>query len=886
MQKFTKNVLKGVKSNFGRFLAIMAIVALGVGFLIGIMQATPDMKNTMSRYYIDNAAYDVDVKGIYGLSREDVRAIEAAEEVEAAVPVLSSDAMLLRGEAKLAARIVELPSVEDAPLNKLTLLEGRWPSSEIKDGVAEVVAVSSTNKIEKMELGTRLDFYLQDGEIDSTYGDIYAAEKFEVVGVVSSPDYYFIDSREVTSLGTGVLSAVLFAPKNTVYEDISVKPESIIELSKGANIFKLLNYELEESQTIAYTDCWVKLKGSDGYDRFTDSYKNFLEEVGSLEELAAASNARIDAKIADLKGDPFLSAALKDLNLSSAQWLFLDRASTNPSYVSFEMNVEKVEEIAGIFPVFFIVVAALVALTSMTRMVEEDRMQIGTFKALGYGNGRIMSKYLIYSSGATLIGCIVGILFGFSLLPSIFWQAYGSQYVLPPLIFGFSPWLAIAVFGIALAGTSLVTYFTCRTSLKEKPSALMQPKAPKAGKRILLERVGFLWNPMKFKWKATIRNIFRYKKNMLLTIVSVMGCTALILTGFGLNDSVLAASDLQYGKVVLYDSVVEYEGELPETGALRDFIGAESGEGEKYTSLYSESGRLVFNGGGENVELYLVEDASEFNSFVSLHKRGNSAIIDITKTDKSGYDLPAGAQAAVVVPENVASVYGVKKGDIIRYRSGNGKTAELVVYGVCENYTGTGTYMSRESYERLFGSVNDNTLFVKSGVAEADVDAVTGTLFGDRCVTSVDFVCTTLDMFEGLEGTMGLIIAVLVICAGGLAAIVLYNLTNINIEERRREIATLRVLGYRKREVAGYIYRESAILTIVGSAFGLLLGFLLHMFIVSRVSSVAMMFGKNIAGLSFLWAFLLTAAFAAIVYAFMLIKLYRIDMAESLKSNE
>ena len=878
MRKFTKNIIKEFKTGFGRFVAIMAIVALGVGFLIGIMQATPDMRNTMSDFYIDNAAYDIDVKGTYGLTESDVAAISAADGVETAVPVLSTDVSLAGEEGSIIGRVIAIPSLDAASLNHLTLAEGSWPSANVEDGVAEVVAVKATHVF--------LDIIVGDVfEIDatsSTYGDVYAAEKVRVSGIVTSPDYYYLDGREVTTLGSGVVETVLFAPQGTVYEDLT-------SLTVGAgsgnmSIIGILNTVLGEGNKIAYTDCWVGLTGTEDHARFTENYDTFVDDTAQkLETLGDTNSQTIASALETLKSNPMFSALLGDRTLADAQWMVLGRTDANVSYISYEMNVDKVEQIAGVFPIFFIVVAALVALTSMTRMVEEDRMQIGTFKALGYGNGRIMSKYLIYCCLATLIGCVVGVLFGFSLLPSIFWRAYATMYQLPSLKLGFSPWLALVVFGVALAGMVLVTWLTCRASLKEKPSTLMQPKAPKAGKRIALEHVGFLWKPLKFKWKATVRNIFRYKKNMLLTIISVMGCTALMLTGFGLNDSVLAATDLQYSKVILYDSVVGYSGELPSEGDLRDFIGTDA-EGERYISVYSESGSLAFDGGSENVELYLVEDFAQFNRFVSLHRRENSAIIDITAADADGYTLPEGAEGAVVVPENIAEVYGIEAGDIITYRSGV-RTASVVVYGVCENYTGTGTYMSRACYEKLFGAVDDNTLLVKSGTASGEVAAVTEKLLAAGA-TSVNFVSTDIEMFSGLESTMGLVIAVLVVCAGGLAAIVLYNLTNINIDERRREIATLRVLGYRKAEVAGYIYRESAILTIVGSLLGLALGFFLHMFIISRVNSVTMLFGKSIAGLSYLWSFLLTIAFAVIVYAFMLIKLYRIDMAESLKSNE
>ena len=877
MKKFNKYIVNEFKSGFGRFIAIMAIVALGVGFLIGVLQATPDMKSTMSNYYLDNHAYDADVKATFGMTKEDVDAIAALDGVEEAVPLISTDLVATVGETDAAVRLIGLDTddlKEGGYLNDLTLLEGAWP-----DAPGEVLALHGSNRFDDVAVGDTFELDAASG----TYQDVYAAETLTVVGVASSADYFYGDGREVTNVGSGVLDAVLVGCAQDLYD---LQKSTIFSVLNNEGVMGMLGADPIE---IAYTDVWVQFEGTEGHERFTSGYKDFLAD--GTEEIEAIVDDRLQPffDLIESAEESGFGSILTSMGISAdnVDWLVLDRASTNVSYVSYDMNVEKVQDIAGVFPIFFIVVAALVALTSMTRMVEEDRMQIGTFKALGYGRGRIMSKYLIFCCLASLIGCVAGVLIGFSLLPSIFWRAYGTMYTLPALEYGFSPWFALAVLVIAIAGTAIVTWAACRSSLKERPAALMQPKAPKAGKRVLIERVGILWKPLKFKWKATLRNIFRYKKNMLLTIISVMGCTALILTGFGLNDSISSVSDMQFGDIILYDAVVDYTGDLSatENEALLDFIGE---EGEDHISLYSENVQLRFGESGkqvegsENVDFYIVDDAQQFTSFISLHERKNSAIIDVSGD-------------GIVLAENIAVVYDVSVGDTVSYRSG-GRTVELRVDAICENYTGTYAYISADTYADRIGAVPaDNTLLVKTDVSAGDEAAVRALLDGNVkedgsadavSVSAVEFTQTSADTFAGLESTMGLVILVLVVSAGALAAIVLYNLTNINIDERRREIATLRVLGYRRAEVAGYIYRESAILTIVGSLLGLGLGVLLHRFIIGQVDSISMMLGRAIFGWSYLWAFLITIAFAAIVYAFMLIKLNKIDMAESLKSNE
>lgn len=904
MKKFSKNIVKEFKNSFGRFLAIMAIIALGVGFLIGISQATPDMKTSMSDYLKDNAAYDIDVKAAYGLTLADIDKISSAtddsgdEVVSAYMPaVTSSITASIDGANETAVNLIGIDfsvvtgdNASGDYLNHLTLEEGSWPSA-----ADEVVVERANNYFEEAEIGDKIVITDEITTANSTYGDIYAQKEFTVVGIVSSPDYYYRDAREVTTVGTGVVSLVMYG--NYSLEEVEnadggteyvASDDSVYDLSKENSLFWSLNldsYDLGSmtipldpirEDNILYTDLWVQISGSDGYECFYTDYKDYvLNNAAYIEEIGNEINAEVNAAIED----SLLSGAVP----ANASWYVLDRASTNVSYVSFDMNVEKVEDIAGIFPIFFIVVAALVALTSMTRMVEQDRMQIGTLKALGYRESTIMIKYLVYCILACIIGLVVGILLGFSIMPNIFWNAYRTMYFLPSLYLGFSWWLALAVVFGSLAVTIVVTIIACRTTTKEKPSTLMQPKAPKPGKRILLERCTPIWKRIKFKWKATIRNIFRYKKNMILTIVSVMGCTALILTGFGLGDSVAAVTELQYNDIIFYDTVVSFDGDYEyadgDEHTLESYIDS-LGE-NSYTDVYSESGQLILGDSRESVDMYLVTNSEQFSNFVSLHSSASGDALDV-------------AEDGIIIPENIATVYDISAGDEVTYRTADGAELKLTVSGVCEYYTGSDVYMNADNFTAAVEAeggtvdVSSNAYLIKYGYGDDEdaMNAAAESLLSDPAVTGVEFTYTTLRTFDALNDTMSFVILILVVCAGALAAIVLYNLTNINIDERRKEIATLRVLGYTKWEVAGYIYRESGILTIVGALFGLLVGWLLHMYIVGRVNSVWMMFGKAIAPLSFLWAFLITLGFAIVVYAFMLIKLYKINMAESLKSNE
>ncbi|MCD8040566.1 MAG: ABC transporter permease [Clostridia bacterium] len=877
MKKFSKSIVKEFKNSFGRFVAIMAIIALGVGFLIGITQTTPDMKTSMSDYLRSSYAYDIDVKGTYGLTQSDIDSLTTLKDdggntvVEAYMPVISTYVMgSCNGSSQYAINMVGYDfsligsSYGDlSNLNLFEITEGEMPSA-----AGEVLVVQTNNHFEDVKVGDTITLAGSLTSSDSTYGDVYARKTFTVTGIVTTPDYYYSDARETTTIGTGVVGSVIIGNSADMYDLSSSSFFNLIESIRG--------------ESVVCTDLWVVTSGSDKYEMFGENYKNYvLEQASCIESLGSDICTTFNDA---LESSPMYGILSANGLTANASWYVLDRASCNVSYVSYDMNVEKVEDIAGVFPVFFIIVAALVALTSMTRMVEEDRLQIGTLKALGYKEGAIMSKYLIYCCLACVIGLAAGILLGFSILPTIIWNAYGTMYTLPALKLGFSWYIAISVVFGALALTILVTVFACRSTTKESPSKLMQPKAPKPGQRILLERVGFFWKHIKFKWKATIRNIFRYKKNMVLTIISVMGCTALILTGFGLGDSVDAATDIQYGDIIYYDTMVSYSGSIAEIrqegGALAGYLdGLDSTEDGLWLDIYTESGQLTFGTSRESVDLYLIPQGSNFSGFTSLRSRKSGKALDL-ETD------------GVILPENIASVYDIDAGDTITFVTSDSLTVEFTVTGIAEYYTGSVIYMSESAYMAVSGktaeSIAHNMLLVKYGYGsdESAMEESAQLLLADSCVTGVEFTYTTISSFSALSSTMGYVVLLLVVCAGALAAIVLYNLTNINIDERRREIATLRVLGYTKWETAGYIYRESGILTVVGTLLGLLFGWLLHKYIVGRVGSVMMMFGQAISGLSYLYAILITLGFALVVWAFMLIKLFKIDMAESLKSNE
>ena len=570
-----------------------------------------------------------------------------------------------------------------------------------------------------------------------------------------------------------------------------------------------------------------------------------------------------------------LADAQKQIDeLEEPEWYVLTR-DTNVSYASFKANVEKVEAVAKVFPIFFFLVAALVVLTTMTRMVEEERLQIGTMKALGYSKGAIMMKYVWYALIASVAGSAAGLLIGLNLLPVVIWNAYTMMYRLPRLYCLFNVPFAVFSSGTAIFCALAATLYACWTTLHECPASLMLPRAPKAGKRILLERVGFVWKRMKFTHKVTARNLFRYKKRFFMTVIGISGCTALLVTGFGLHDSISDIVNRQFGEIFTYNlSITLKEEGDQKDDALQKLLN----DGEKITSTmaaHQEKSANTYDGDTFNTYLYVPQDPERLPEFVDLHTRRGNHPVELQ---------PDG----VVITEKMSERTGKGVGDAIELENSDHRMGTFTITGVVENYVENYVYMTGELYEEQFGRHPDYTL-VAAHTADASQqarDALSAELFDLDCVSGVSFTDDVKTSFSGMMQKIDTIVVVLIVCAGLLAFVVLYNLTNINITEREKEIATIKVLGFFDKEVSAYVYRESAVLSLIGTLAGLVLGVFLHMFVIYTVEVDAVMFGRSIKPLSYLFAALLTLLFSLLVNLVMHRKLKKISMVESMKAPE
>ena len=599
-----------------------------------------------------------------------------------------------------------------------------------------------------------------------------------------------------------------------------------------------------------------------GFAEYQEEYAKAQDEFARAEQRLADAQADIDA-------------------IEEPEWLIMDRTK-NPGVVSFASDADRVDSIASFFPFIFFLVAALVALTTMTRMVEEERMLIGTFKALGYSRARITSKYLIYAALAAGLGSVLGIAVLSQVLPWVIMEAYSIVYYVPRAAMPIDWPIALAAAGLGIGITLLATWAAAAATLRETPAALMQPPAPKAGKRILLERVGPLWRRLSFSWKVTFRNIFRYKRRLVMTCVGIAGCTALLLTGLGLQNSINDIIDVQYGELVDYNVVISEKDDAADDE--REAAAALLGDAEKLpVAVRATETSMIAQGVDGTEAMTTIVAPSDPEAFKELwHFR-----------TREGHDEVGLTDAGAIVTEKLATKLGLSVGDAIVFAEqddlGNATatTYSVPVTGIIENYIGDFAFMTPETYARTFGEEPDNlTVYARATTDEGERSALSEALRATRAVDTVAFNDEVIDSYKQMLRSVNMVVVVLVAAAAALAFIVLYNLTNINITERAREIATLKVLGFTPREVNAYIFREIVLLAMLGALVGLGLGVVLEGFVVVTAEVDQVMFGRTIHWDSFVIAFVLTMVFTAVVMLVMRPKLAHIDMVESLKSNE
>ncbi len=594
-----------------------------------------------------------------------------------------------------------------------------------------------------------------------------------------------------------------------------------------------------------------------GKEEYEDGRKQYEES----EEEFSGQIADAEKKIA--------SGEKKLAELEEAEGYLLGR-NTNVGYVCFESDSSIVDGISNIFPVFFFAVAALVCITTMNRMVEEQRTQIGVLKALGYSNRTIMGKYLFYSGSAAVAGCIFGFFAGTMVFPRVIWAAYGIMYKMCSLKYVFDWKLAAVSMTVSVLCSVGTTWLSCRYELSEVAAQLMRPKAPKEGKRVLLERVPFIWKRMKFLHKVSYRNVFRYRKRFLMMVVGISGCTALLVTGFGVRDSIVSVAADQFDKIQIFDMEMVCSQSV-DAGMLQNLEKQLEGNGIGYLTVMEEAVDLVTDTSTKTVNLVAMDEQEDISPFVRLF-------------DKNGKEIAYPGPGECVLNQKLAEDYDIKAGDRIVLREEGSPEMQLTVSAVNENFIYNYVYITAQTYESLTGKKAEMKSVYINLADGADAHRVSAALLKMSGVASVSVNADMANRVGSMLKSMDLIVFVLILCAAGLAFIVLYNLTNINITERIREIATIKVLGFYKKETSAYVFRENVILTFFGALTGLALGYGLHRFVMGEVKIDMVAFDVKILPQSYLYSILLTFVFAWFVNRVMEKKLDQISMTESLKS--
>ncbi|GFH95483.1 chromosome partition protein Smc [Lachnospiraceae bacterium] len=983
-----KTTLREIRQSLGRYLAIFAIVALGVGFFAGLKVTKTVMVESAHDYLLKHQLFDYRLLSTLGFQEEDVQALEQKEHVRAVEGAVEADILYVYGEGNEG--VLKAHTLLER-INGLELVAGRMPETSSE-------CIVDANRYGEEALGSKIILSENNEQKDL---DNFAFPEYTIVGIAQASAYIQFE-RGNSSLGNGRVDGFMYLlPQGFAtdyYTEIYVKfdmdhriysPQYDAYMAEREPQWKEYCQEqgerrylavVEEAQAeLADARKELEKEKAEAEKELAGAEQELKEaeaEIADWEAKLAAGEAEIVGQLARIEREeekltearaaieqqkaglaeaeqalagseylPQMAAARQQLELAERQLADGEAAladakkqienaqaeltenrqkltegreelnqgreeyrsareefekqmaeaeqkiadaetdiaaiqkprtyvlgrDTNVGYALFENDSSIVEGIANVFPVFFFLVAALVCMTTMNRMVEEQRTQIGVLKALGYGNGSIMGKYLFYAGSAALGGCAAGYFLGIFIFPLVIWKAYAMMYRLGNVVFVFDWLAALLCLGASLLCSMGTTWVSCRHTLKASAAGLMRPKAPKAGKRIFLERMGFLWNRLKFLHKVSIRNIVRYKKRLFMMVLGISGCTALLVTGFGVRDSVTSIADQQYKEIQTYQLNITLDDEAGENEALRqeiyrvlDTLGGE------YTCAYETSLDLQTPEGPKSVNLIVAENPSEFGAYIDLHT-------------PSGEAIPYPGPGEIVLCDKLAGKYRIKAGDGLRLRSQDGPELSAVMSGVCENYIFNYAYVDRQTYEEALGPLTFKNLYVNLP-QEADVHEVSAALMNLEHVASVQVNADMLVRFSSMMSSMNYIVFVVIGCAAALAFIVLYNLNNINITERIREIATIKVLGFYRNETSSYVFRENTVLTAMGCALGLVLGKLLHIYVMHEVDIDMISFDVHVRPVSYLLSVLLTFAFTWIVNRIMSVKLNRINMAESLKS--
>lgn len=912
-----------------RFLSIMGIIFLGVMVFVGLKATGPNMIQTANNYYQKYKLPDVSLVSTLGFSQKEINQIQKENEVARLYPRYTKDMTI--ANKNLVIKFISYDLSKPSTLSTYKITAGRLPKKS-----SEIALDEAAKKQKKYKLGDILTLSDEDNR-----EHVLKKTKYKVVGFVQSPTYIENMARGNTTIGKGALDFFAVIPKNdmnlSAYTEVLIDLKGLKNKNTYSNDYKKhldkeikqlkqeLRYQPEQRANELYKTAQSNIDKAEKSIKKTQEKlingENSLNEykqqlIRQQQQLTAIQNGqttipsmldptqliemqqalitkqeaykkqvvtfnqeKIQTQQRIVQAQKQVEQARKKAErIKPATYYYFTRED-NPGFTEYKDNANRMASLSTIFPLFFFLIAILVSLTTMTRMVEEKRIEVGSLKALGYHNGEIAFKFLFYATTASLVGAILGLIIGYYLFPTIIFNAYGQLYNLSGFV---TPWylsyslVALLLAVLCTAGAALVVL---RIDLFSPPAALLLPKAPKAGKRILLEKWSFLWRKLSFMEKVTARNLFRYKLRMWMTILGIAGCMSLIVTGFGLKDSISDIAQIQFNKLLHYQAVITYKENLSNKEMNRNQSLLNKSVGIKKTlSLVSENLKTVSHvNHQQDVTLYVPEEINDLKPFVLFNNR---------KTGKK-YQLP---KDGVIIDEKLANLFRYQVGDqLLLKNETNDREYKMTIKHIVENYTGHFVYMAPKYYEKVFNQKPKyNTAFLLFN--HSPTEKVRNT-FGNRTlkqsnVLDVTFLSSTSDALNDTIHSLNIVVWVLIVVSGLLSFIVLYNLTNINISERIRELSTIKVLGFYDNEITMYVYRENIILTVIGILLGCFLGKILHGYVLSTVEIDILMFSPFIHWQSYLYLACITLFFAFMVMVIMYKKLKKIDMIAALKSND
>ena len=843
-----KNSIKSIIKSRRRFLSILIMAFLGVGFFSGLKACGPDMKEMLDNYVDNNKMYDIKIQSTLGLTEDDLKIVRKIDNVLKVFPSKEKDSLVKINNKQEVAHLIPYDDI-----NIPHVVEGRLPKN------------NNECVIDKLYNKSLLGKYIT---IDN--------KKIKIVGYVESPLYMSTD-RGTSLLGNGTVALFIYVNKDFLESDYYTSFNILVkdakqEVTSSKKYNKLVDNVIEDINKIK------KTQEEKRYESIIDEANNKIKEAEELytnnkQELDYNYNLVSSFMTEEMKKEfednyKKLEEAKEKIDnekekldkISKGTW-YIQKRKNNTGYTSIIEAIQTIDNIANMFPIIFYMVAILISLTSMTRMIEEERIEIGTLKSLGYTNLTIMSKYLLYSFLACIIGGVLGMSLGFYLLPGIVWKLYSLfYYAVPGFVCKYR--LLSGIIGTLFAFICIggATYIVANSELKEQASQLMRPKAPKNGKKILLENIPFIWKHFNFSNKVTTRNIFRYKKRSITTIIGISGCTALLVTGFGIKDSVIEIPNKQFKEIIKYDSsiILSNDSEIEKiVDKIKPLIYVET----KGISGIIESKEKDFE---TNVVVF--KNNTELNKVYDLK----------ALKDKKKLTLD---DEGIIITDKIAKSLNKKINDNIKINI-DGINYKLKIKGITKNYVGHYIYMNKKYYESTISKYETNMLLVKGS------NAKNKEILKFDSVSSINRVSKMIKNASIMFDAMNYVVILLIIASALLDFVVLYNLANVNISERQREIATLKVLGFYDKEVDDYINKENIIFTIIGIILGMVFGIFIIDLIVASIEIDNLRIIRYIKPISFVYSALITITFSFIVNIIIHFILKKINMIESLKSIE